>query len=325
LHVVIVIYPDCQLLDVAGPASVFAEAAIGVSPAPYRVVLASRAGGPVAAEGGVTLGSVALADLSGQAVDTLLVAGGSESGLRAMLADPELGDRVMALANRARRYGSVCSGAFALAHWGLLDGRRAATHWQASEALARRFPMVAVDHDALFVEDGPVWTSAGVSTGIDMALALVERDLGRVVAASVARRLVLQMRRPGHQSQFSAVLAVQAGAYDELVAWIGDHLTEALPLERLAAQAGQAPRTFHRRFLAETGATPAAFVARLRLDRARVLLEAGQTPKRVARLTGFGSLDRLGRAFRRAYGLSPSGYRAVHGGPAGNWHEAACD
>lgn len=312
--VVIVAYDGCQLLDVSGPASVFAEAANFVEPAPYRVMLASRAGDLVAADGGLMLGTTAFADLKGE-VHTLLIPGAGASPLRALLRDDAVRDEVLALAKCARRVCSVCTGAFALAAWGLLGGRRATTHWQAAGELSRRFPAVQVDAHALFVEDGPVWTSAGASTGIDMALALVERDLGRGVAAAVAKRLVLQMRRPGHQSQFSTVLEAQSGTYASLLSWVSDNLVAELTSEVLAAHARQSPRTFHRRFLEETGSTPAAYVERLRLDRARTLLEAGQSPKRVAGATGFHSLDRLGRAFKRAYALTPSAYQSIHSAP----------
>lgn len=314
--IAILAYDGVQILDVSGPASVFIEAAEFVTDPPYRVALVSVLGGLVTTGGGLTLATSAAADLCNTAIDTLLVPGGTQVGLRGLLRDRLAREFVIAASGRARRIGSVCTGAFALAAWGLLDGRRAATHWQAADELARRFPVVIVDADALFVEDGPVWTSAGVSTGIDMALALVERDLGRDVAASIARRLVLSMRRPGHQSQFSAVLAAQAGTYADLVTWVGANLTRRLTLDTLAERAGQSTRTFHRRFTAEAGCTPAAFVERLRLDRARVLLEAGRPAKRVAAETGFGSLDRLGRAFQRTFALSPSAYQALHGGRA---------
>jgi len=312
--VVFLVYEGAQLLDVSGAASVFAEAAEFLPEPPYAVVMASETGGPIATRGGVALMTRPLSALAGTDIDTLLIPGGLPRALGQLTSSPVVQDWYTATAARARRFGSTCTGAFALAAWGLLDGRRAATHWQAAGELARRFPTIAVDADALFVEDGPVWTSAGVSTGIDMALVLVERDLGRETASKVARRLVLQMRRAGHQSQFSAMLEAQGGAYADLVSWVGDNLSADLTLEALAARAGQAPRTFHRRFTVDVGATPAAFVERLRLDRARALLEAGHAPKPVAMATGFGSLDRLGRAFRRAYALSPSAYRALHAG-----------
>ncbi len=272
---------------------------------------------------GVALGTTALKALTREPIDTLLVPGAHEPALRALLQDQEARAWVITEAPRAHRVASVCTGAIALAAWGLLDGKRAATHWEATSALARHFPQVLVEADALFVEDGAIWTSAGVSTGIDMALAIVTRDLGREVASKLARRFVLQLRRPGHQSQFSPMLQAQAGAYAELVAWIEANLASELGLDALAAWVGQAPRTFHRHFSAQTGLTPAAFVERLRLDRARALLEAGQSPKVVASAAGFGSLDRLGRLFKRRIGLSPSAYRTLHGWRAEDEPEAS--
>lgn len=312
--IVILAYQGAQLLDLTGPASVFWEVAEFVPEPPYEIILASAAGGVVATSSGVALETVSLMTILPDDIDTFVVPGGTAEGLRGLLRDRAICKSAMVAAAQARRVASICTGAFALASWGLLDGRRSATHWEAAAELARRFPAVRVDADALYVEDGRVWTSAGVSTGIDMALALVERDLGREISLRVARRLVLPMRRPGHQSQFSAVLEAQGGAYAELAAWMSDNLAADLTLEALAGRAGQTPRTFHRRFSAQTGMTPAAFVERLRLDRARTLLEAGQTPKRVSAVVGFTSLDRLGRVFRRVYALTPSAYRALHAG-----------
>lgn len=310
--IMFVVYEGAQLLDITGTATVFTEAAAFLPEPPYQIVLASSAGGMVATAGGIALSTVPFAELASQRIDTLIMPGADEVALRQLLRDAAAEAWWEASASRARRIASVCTGAFALASWGFLDGRRATTHWAATAELTRRFPNVAVDGRALFLEDGPVWTSAGVSTGMDMALALVERDVGRDVASAIARRLVLQMRRPGHQTQFSPLLSAQSGEYADLAAWISDNLTADLTLEALAERAGQAPRTFHRRFVTDTGFTPAAFVQRLRLDRARALLEAGHTPKRVALKAGFGSLDHLGRAFRRAYALTPSSYQALH-------------
>ena len=314
MHAVVVLaFESCQLLDVSGPATVFAEAGVGSSRPPYRVRVGAAQAGAIATEAGVAIHADALGDLEATAPLTVIVPGANEAGLRRLLRDEHARAWTLRAAAAGARIASVCTGAFALAAWGLLDGRRATTHWLAADALARRFPGLDVDARALFIEDRGVWTSAGVSTGIDMALAMVERDLGRAAAIQVARRLVLQMRRPGGQSQFSAVLEAQAGAYAGLIDWVADHLDADLRLEALAARANEAPRTFHRRFAAETGTTPAAFVERLRLDRARSLLEAGTSAKRVAAAVGFGSLDRLGRAFKRAYDLTPGAYRALHG------------
>lgn len=311
-RVVLVTYEGAQLLDMAGPASVFTEAnEFALAPA-YRVVVASPAGGPVSVRGGMGVATVPVLQLDPRTIDTLIVSGGIGEPLRTMLGNCEVAAWFRRAAGQTRRFASTCTGAFVLAHWGLLDGRRATTHWQAADALRRGFPRIRVEADAMFVEDGRVWTSAGVSTGIDMALAMVEQDLGRGVATGVAKRLVLHARRPGHQSQYSALLGAQGGGYAELIQWIHDNLHAPLGTEVLAERANQSLRTFCRRFAQEAGMPPAAFVEKLRLDRARTLLEAGELAKTVAVKAGFGSLDRLWRAFNRAYALNPSTYRALH-------------
>ena len=216
---------------------------------------------------------------------------------------------------RARRYGSVCTGAFALAACGLLDGKRVATHWEATAILGRKHPAIEVDANALYVEDGRVWTSAGVTTGIDMCLALVARDLGDAVANAIARRLVLYARRPGYQSQFSTVLAAQEKAdspFAALVDWIRTHLDDALDVAALAERAGMSPRTFHRRFTDALGETPARFVETLRLDHARALLQTSLALKTVAAQTGYATPGLLSKAFARRFGVSPGLFRALH-------------
>lgn len=312
ISVFILAYDGVQILDIAGPSAVFEETGEFVDGVPYRVVLASRSGGDVTTSGALTLRTAALPSQAIASGNMLLVPGGSQGGLRRLLADDDVRTWVRDHAAQFGRITSVCTGAFALAHWGLLDGRRATTHWQALELLARRHPSTIVDSAALFVEDGEVWTSAGVSTGIDMALAIVERDYGRSIATQVARRLVLPMRRPGHQSQFSAVLEAQDGEYALLIEWAKGNLDRDLSLEALALRAGQSPRNFHRRFKATVGITPAAFVERLRLDHARTLLDAAHQPKSVAKASGFSSLDHMARVFKRTVGVTPSLYRAIH-------------
>jgi transcriptional regulator GlxA family with amidase domain len=302
-----------QLFDLTGPASVFAEASEVSNLAPYRIRVISTRGGVIRTSSGVELMSVPAKTLKGGAVDTIFMPGGASGALKAVTQDQALKRRIQLLLPRARRLCSVCTGAFVLAEWGMLDGHRVTTHWLATEQLARRYPAVKVDANALFVADKRLWTSAGVSTGIDMALALVEADFDSRTAANVARRLVLQARRPGHQSQFSEILDAQAGPYAELTNWINANLDKDLSVQALAARAGQSARTFHRRFTEIVRQTPAAFVERLRIDRARVLLEAGDTAKRAATLAGFGSLNRLERSFRRRLGLNPSAYQALHG------------
>lgn len=310
--IVFLTYDGAQLLDLTGPACVFSEANEFARTRAYSVVVASSRGGLVSTRGNVALLSKPVGEIEVGRIDTLVVSGGIGEPLRRLLSDSAVEAWFRRAARRARRVASTCTGAFALAAWGFLDGHRATTHWQGADLLRERFPKVTVDANALFIEDGRIWTSAGVSTGIDMALAMVERDLGRPVALDVAQRLVLQARRPGHQSQFSSVLRAQGGAYAELVRWIEANLQADLGIDVLAQQAHQSVRTFHRRFTAERGTSPAAFVERLRLDRARTLLEAGHTAKKVAVATGFGTLDRLWRAFNRVYSLNPSTYRALH-------------
>jgi len=310
--IVLLTYDGAQLLDMAGPASAFAEANEFTDETAYEVVIASPRGGEVRARGGMGLVTVPALKLNPAGIHTLLVAGGIGEPLSCVMANEPLADWFRRVARRAARVGSTCTGAFALAHWGVLDGGRATTHWQAVDLLQRRYPEVEVDRHALFVVHGRVWTSAGVSTGIDMALAMIEQDLGRQVATSVAQRLVLQMRRPGHQSQFSSILSAQGGSYAGLVEWISSNLQADLSVNVLAERANQTVRTFCRRFAEEVGSPPAAFVERIRLERARALLESGELAKRAATESGFGSLDRLWRAFNRAYGLNPSAYRAMH-------------
>jgi transcriptional regulator GlxA family with amidase domain len=221
------------------------------------------------------------------------------------------------VAPRTRRYGSVCTGAFVLASAGLLDGRRVATHWASCARLAEKFPALSVDAEALYVVDGKVWTSAGVTTGIDMALALVEADHGAAVANLIARHFVLYQRRPGYQSQFSPMLQAQATAdapFAALIDWMQDHLDRELDVPTLARHAGYSERTFYRKFIEATGKTPAHFVEDLRLDAARTLLSKGLSVKTIAGRVGLKSSARLGQAFERRFGMMPSLFRQMHAG-----------
>jgi transcriptional regulator GlxA family with amidase domain len=309
--VVIVTFADAQVLDVTGPAEVFSVATrLGAEPA-YEVVVASPAGGPVRTTSGIELSARTLGSVRGQ-VDTLVVAGGN--GTRAAVRDRGLVDAVRRLAGRARRVTSVCTGAFVLAEAGLLDGRRATTHWASADALARRHPAVEVDARPIFVRDGPVWTSAGVTAGMDLALALVAEDHGPEVARSVARWLVLYLQRPGGQAQFSAHLDGQVarrGSLQELQAWMADHLDEDLGVAALARRAAMSERHFARRFRAETGRTPADHVEALRTEAACRLLEATDEPiEGVARRCGFGTVETMYRAFRRRHATTPARHRA---------------
>ncbi len=313
-RVVIVCFPGVQVLDVTGPAATFAMANRVLGREHYRVQVASTSGKPIETNSAVTIASLALHELGARRIQTLLMAGGGDAGVQAASADRKLRAWFVRAARRAARYGSVCSGAVLLASFGLLDGRRAATHWDSCALLREQFPNVQVDADALYVVDGNVWTSAGITTGIDMALAMVENDLGAEVAGAVAQRLVVYARRPGHQSQFSAVLRaqLQAGApYAKLVDWVHANLERDLGVGELARRAGQSARDFHRKFSRATGQTPAKFVENLRLERVRLLLAEPLALKEIAGQTGFGSQVRMSRAFERRFGVKPSVFREL--------------
>jgi transcriptional regulator GlxA family with amidase domain len=305
-RVVIVAYPDVQSLDVTGPAEVFAAAS-----GEYQVDVVAPLAGVVRASSGVALwADGALAEV-GEPIDTLVVAGGE--GTATVVADEAFVAAIRRLAPRCRRVASVCSGAFVLAAAGLLDGRRATTHWGWCDVLAGAFPSVTVEPDRIFVRDGDVWTSAGVTAGIDLALAMVEEDVGREVALAVARRLVVFLKRPGGQSQFSAQLAGQLAERQplgELQAWIADHLDEDLSVEHLASRAAMSVRNFSRTFRRDVGVTPARFVERARVDGARRFLEESvASVDEVAARCGFGTPETMRRTFLRSLHVTPTDYR----------------
>lgn len=301
----IVVYPDFQILDAAGPIAAFEMPASAHEPTPYRLQLLSRDGGLVRSSSGV---GVVTEKFGEQDFDTLLVAGGL-GVYRAAACQVTL---AFVQAARRRRIGSVCSGTYVLAEAGLLNGRRATTHWRQAERLRRRYPRVRVDADAIFVRDDPVWTSAGVTAGIDLALAMIKEDLGDEASRHTARELVVYHRRPGGQSQHSVLLelAPKTDRIDRALAFARAHLMEPLPVERLAGAAGLSARQFARLFVQETGRTPAKAVEQLRVEAARIEVEARRRSfDEIACLTGFGDTDRMRSAFLRAYGQAPQALR----------------
>jgi transcriptional regulator GlxA family with amidase domain len=310
-RIVILAFDDVQSLDVAGPTEVFSIAG-RLADEPYRVELVAPSAEPIRTNSGLTIvPDRAAASVRGP-IDTLVVAGGS--GVEQAVKDERLVRWVQRAAGRARRVASVCTGAFLLAEAGVLDGRRAATHWAGCEELASRYPRVDVDHDSIFVRDGDVWTSAGVTAGMDLALALVEDDLGHDVALEAARWLVLFVRRPGGQTQYSSHLATQAAErrpLRELQEWMTANLDADLSVPALADRACMSPRNFARAFAREVGMTPGSYVEALRVDHARLRLETtGQKVEAVARDCGFGTVETMRRAFHRRLGVGPADYRS---------------
>ncbi|MFF4261771.1 GlxA family transcriptional regulator [Streptomyces virginiae] len=312
--VLVLLYDGVQSLDVTGPVEVFAALAHFPGRAGYTIRTVSPQGKPVRTGSGLTL--VPDGELESARPGpgtTVLVPGGR------FTADfePRLTDWLRTHGGGVERLVSVCTGGLLLAEAGLLDGRRATTHWNACERMARDYPAVAVDPDPIYVRDGPVATSAGVTAGIDLALALVEEDHGQDVALTIARHLVVFLRRPGNQAQFSAQLAAQTARRDPLrdvQQWITEHPGEQLGVEQLAARARLSPRHFARAFQAETGVTPGRYVERVRVDHARRLLEeSGEGIAQIARACGYGNPEALRRAFVRNLGQPPAEYRRRFG------------
>ncbi|EZP65334.1 GlxA family transcriptional regulator [Pseudomonas sp. P7] len=306
-------FDNAQVLDVTGPLQVFASAndlarQRGL-PLPYAVSVIAAQSAPVMTSAGLALVAEPLPAVDAPC-DTLVIAGGW--GVYGASEDLALVDWVREKARHTRRMTSVCTGAFLLAASGMLDGCRVATHWTRCEELARRFPSLTVESNPIFIQQGAVWTSAGVTAGIDLCLALVEEDLGGAVALEVARHLVVFLKRPGGQSQFSVTLSLQKGdsRFAELHAWMAENLTLELNIPTLAAQAGMSERSFVRHYRAETGQTPARAVELIRVETARrQLADSNASIKRIAVQCGFGSEETLRRSFLRALSVTPQAYR----------------
>ncbi|RDS87933.1 GlxA family transcriptional regulator [Pseudomonas fluorescens] len=310
-------YPQMGLLDLTGAQTVFwaaTKAMVERGLPGYVVHTASLEGGLMPTAEGLSVDTLPLAQFDPAALDTLIVPG-APAIQQALAANTDLVDWLRHASTRARRTASVCSGTFLLAQAGLLQGRRAATHWAMCDMLKRGFPSIDVDMDAIFVQQGNVWTSAGVSAGIDLALALVEADCGRHVALQVARELVVFLKRPGGQAQFSQLLQAQTddtAGFDALHLWIADNLSDReLTVERLAEQSRMSPRNFARVYKQKTGRTPAKAIELFRVEAARRLLEDSQRNiDQVAHLCGFGDEERMRYTFHRHLAISPRDYRA---------------
>jgi transcriptional regulator GlxA family with amidase domain len=310
-QIVMLAYEGSQVLDVVGPMQILAAVNDELDGPAYALTLLAEKAGPVATSSGLRLVADGPHTALPRTVDTLMVAGGNRAQT------PSATAIVAALkkaAPRARRVVSICTGAFFLAAAGLLKGKRATTHWRSIDALAKAYPDTDVERDAIFVRDGKIWSSAGVTAGMDLALALVAEDFGEDMALTIARRHVMFLMRPGGQSQFSAHLTPDAypkGKLAGLLRWIPEHIGGALDIPSLAKRANMSERNFARAFLRETGDTPARYVERTRLDAARRLLTASDLAVgTVASRAGFGSEERMRRAFQRHLKISPGAFRA---------------
>jgi transcriptional regulator GlxA family with amidase domain len=315
IDITFLIYPNCQSIDVAGPFDVFSGANQWLrehrKPELYRVTIASSAALSVRTQGGLRIAAdTSWARLRGK-LHTLVVVGGQ--AVEQLASDANVCTQIQRLARRSRRVTSICTGSFLLAAAGMLDGKRATTHWAYCERLAKKFPKVQVDAEPIYVRDGAIWTSAGATAGIDLSLAIVEHDIGREAALSIARWMVLFLRRPGSQRQFSSQLAAQIAERDvlrDVQAHINDSLGADLNIEKLAARAHMSPRHFARCFRQEVGVTPARYVLTLRLESARRLLEeTGRPIEHVAEHCGFGTSETMRRQFLRELHVNPREYR----------------
>jgi len=306
MRVVIAAFPDCMSLDVVGPAEVFATAG------GYAVEVVAPDPEPFFMSNGMQVVPRAAMTAVRGSIDTLVIAGGA--GTRRAATDPRVIRWVRSAAKRSRRVTSVCSGAFVLAEAGLLDGRRATTHWQWCDTLAAMYPNVRVERDSIFVVDGSTYTSAGVTAGIDLALALVEEDLGAEAARTVAQQLVVFLRRPGGQSQFSAQIASPVADREplrELQDWVAANPAADLSVPTLAERVAMSPRNFARAFRRETGMTPGAYVESVRVEQARIALEGSDVQvESIAHHCGFGTVETMRRAFHRRLGVGPAAYRS---------------
>jgi transcriptional regulator GlxA family with amidase domain len=303
------IFEGFQVLDASGPIAAF-EIAGRYRSGAYELTILAKASGSIASSSGASMNAIGLA--GAPTLDTLVVAGGD--GTRQASRDLEILRFVQAAATKARRVTSVCSGAFILAEAGVLDGKRATTHWSRTAEFTARYPRVRLEPDRIFTRDGSIWTSAGITAGIDLSLALIAEDLGEPIARQTAQQLVVYRRRPGGQSQFSALLEMERpdGRFAPLLAWARERLHENLGVERLAAEAAMSARNFARRFHEEIGLSPARAIERLRVERAREKVEGStEAIEAIAWSVGFADPERMRRAFVRAFGQPPQALRRV--------------
>lgn len=319
IRIIFLIYPGFELLDLSGPAAVFSHANSLSRKIKYQVLIGSANGGLVNCSFGASLETVRIDTIRFSTSDTVLVVGAEEVALRGAMKDVFLRKSIQHASKSAARYGSVCVGAFLLGKAGLLDAKRAATHWMGNRKLQTVFTNAQIETDALYVNDGRLWTSAGASSGIDMALAMLEQDQGSQLMAQVAKQLVVYAHRPGHQTQFSTTLIAQSaadGRFSDLASWLENQVGRNITVADMAAQANLTERSFYRKFTASMGKTPASYFEDLRLQRAKLFLEAHEAVKVVAEKVGYQSESAFRSAFRRHFGITPGHHNLMHSAPS---------
>lgn len=315
-RILFLVYEGFDILSTTGPADVFTTANDLEGENLYEVKILSINGGAISCNAGFSILSEKLGDLSITSNDSLFIAGATkEQNLRKVLQDKTLLHGIQKTAPQCGRFGSVCTGSFLLAQAGLLEGRKAVTHWRGCADFSKYYPRTEVLADDLYVVDKEIWTSAGVTTGIDMALAMIDKDHGKELMGKVAKQLVVYAHRPGNQCQFSTALDVQLsakGRFADVVLWIEDHLDHPLKVDDMAAQAGMSERNFYRKFTEATGKTPSKYLENIRLEKAKELLEKNLPIKRVTGKVGFRSEAGFRSAFKNRFGVSPSLHRRMH-------------
>ncbi len=314
-QIYIVAYPGFELLDLCGPASVFATANKFLERAAYRTTPVSSSGGDIESFEGVTIQSSPVRKAHPGRNDTVIVTGGFKTAVEEVCKDSELRDWLREARSAGSRIASVCTGSFVIASAGIADGRTVATHWGACNEFKRTYPNVDLNEDAIYVEDDGVWTSAGVTSGIDMALAMLERDFGSEARTFVSRMLVVYSHRPGNQSQFSDVLKAQTKSghpFEDSLRWIDKNLSQPIRIADLAEKSGMSERTFFRKFSAAMGEPPAKYIENARLTRARDLLQAGMPIKQITSAVGYRSEAAFRTAFAAKFGTTPTGFRTLH-------------
>ena len=314
-NIIFVIFEQFELLDLSGPSSVFHMANKLAGKAVYTIRTVSCSGGLIDSRSGIAVSANALQDIQLSSTDTLLIVGGDPAAINTACKNPTLKHWLQSNSKHADRLGSICSGALILAAAGLLEGKKATTHWSDLSALKREYPKIHVEQDALYTVDGNIWTSAGVTTGIDMALAMVGRDLGNATMRDVAKWLVLYVHRPGYQSQYSQLTDAQAKldtALAEVVPWLDEHMHLPIKVSDMADRCAMSERSFHRKFVESLGTTPAKFLTTRRLYHAKHLIESGLALKTVISRVGYQSELGFRMAFEALYGISPATYKRMH-------------